>query len=73
MPTSISINKNLGNDIVFEYRDNGQGFDAKYALENSKSMGLKLLQMLTEEIDGTINIDGQNGMQTTIKFKYNEN
>lgn len=69
----ISINKNLGNDIVFEYRDNGQGFDAKYALENSKSMGLKLLQMLTEEIDGTINIDGQNGMQTTIKFKYNEN
>lgn len=54
---------------VFSYADNGVGLPKDYEKNFSKTMGFRLILMLTEEMGGDIDIDGTNGVSVTIKFK----
>ena len=54
---------------VFTYSDDGVGLPKDYEKKFSETMGFRLIFMLTEEMGGTIHIDGTNGVCVTIKFK----
>jgi PAS domain S-box-containing protein len=49
--------------------DNGVGFPQDYNVENSDSLGLKIVNSLTEQIDGNIRIEIANGTRFIITFK----
>ena len=55
--------------------DNGVGFPKDYDLELSDSLGLRIVNSLTEQIDGQIELERTKGTKYIIKFKeetYNE-
>jgi two-component sensor histidine kinase len=55
--------------------DNGVGFPKDYDLEVSDSLGLRIVNSLTEQIDGQIELERENGTSYMIKFEeetYNE-
>lgn len=49
------------NDSIVEYSDNGVGFNTEY--KENKSLGLRLVKLLLEQLDGTLeNISGSTGI-----------
>jgi two-component sensor histidine kinase/DNA-binding response OmpR family regulator len=50
-------------------RDNGVGLPEDIELDKIKSMGLLLVKVLTEQLDGTIQIRRQSGSEYIIRFK----
>ncbi len=64
---NIYLKTEPNNSFVFSYTDNGQGF-VKQSGENKSTLGLKLLKMLAEELNGTITINGDHSMQAIVKF-----
>ena len=66
----IDIKFNLDNgDYTMIISDNGVGFPQDYNIQNSDSLGLKIVNSLTEQIDGEITIETSNGTKFIIKFK----
>jgi|GEM_PF-4404725 len=57
------------NEYVFTYADDGVGLPKDYEKKLSETMGFRLILMLTEEMDGVIDINGTNGVRVTVKFK----
>ncbi len=49
--------------------DNGVGLPEEFDIKNSKTLGLMLVNSLTDQIDGKISINGDNGTRCTIVFK----
>ena len=50
-------------------RDNGIGLPEDIELDKIKSMGLLLVKVLTEQLEGTIQIRRQSGTEYIIRFK----
>ncbi|MEG3881056.1 PAS domain S-box protein [Microcoleus sp. herbarium7] len=69
---SGEININF-NEIGFQQfqliiQDNGSGFPAGFDVENAETLGLRLVRMLTHQLDGTLVIDSQCGTCYDITF-----
>lgn len=65
-------------DISFHYNhpkfrltvtDNGVGFPENIDYRKTKSLGLRLVNILTDQIDGTMEFNGENGTQFGIEFE----
>ncbi|MFA7229380.1 MAG: histidine kinase dimerization/phosphoacceptor domain -containing protein, partial [Melioribacteraceae bacterium] len=80
------INDNTGGEAVREIRieakksdgkiiltvsDNGVGLPKDFSITESESLGLKLVQNLTEQINGELIIGSDSGASFTIKLKHN--
>ena len=66
----IDIKFNLDNgNYSMIVSDNGIGFPQHYNIENSDSLGLKIVNSLTEQIDGEIKIEMSEGTKFIINFK----
>ena len=66
----IDIKFNLDNcNYSMIVSDNGVGFTQDYNIENSDSLGLKIVNSLTEQIDGEIKIEISNGSKFILNFK----
>lgn len=50
-------------------KDNGIGMPKDFDLKKSKSLGLKLVQMLTEQLEGDLKIKSGKGTSVEIRFK----
>ena len=48
--------------------DNGVGLPAGFTLEKSDSLGISLIQALTEQIDGKLSMESSNGVKYIIDF-----
>ncbi len=57
------------NYVSMIYEDNGIGIPESVTFENSEGYGLQLIRMLTEQIDGKINIERKNGSMFILEFK----
>ncbi len=53
---------------IFTYQDNGIGLPEDYENKFSETMGFRLILMLTEEMGGSITINGAQGVCITVKF-----
>ncbi|AUP77747.1 tetratricopeptide repeat-containing sensor histidine kinase [Flavivirga eckloniae] len=64
---SIKASKNE-NECVLTIQDTGVGFPEDFKVENSQSLGMQLIQGLTKQIKGTVDIISNPGACYTIKF-----
>lgn len=64
----IEREKNL---FLMRIVDNGSGFEYKDKIESSNSLGLILIQSLSEQLDGTFQYFGNKGTDFRLLFKAN--
>ncbi len=50
-------------------QDNGSGFPTDFDVENTETLGVRLVKMLAEQLDGTISIDSHPGTCYHLVFK----
>jgi PAS domain S-box-containing protein len=53
---------------VLEVSDDGIGCDANLVLKNPQTLGLQLVHSLTDQLQGKLDFDSQNGTKFTIRF-----
>ena len=54
-------------------RDNGIGLPDGFDFQHTKSLGMQLVMMLTQQMDGSIELDGKNGTAFKIRFGVRRN
>jgi PAS domain S-box-containing protein len=64
---TLSASKN-DNHVTLTVADNGIGLPETTDLENHNGFGLQLLQMLTEQLEGTIRIERDKGSRFILNF-----
>lgn len=69
---TIELNKNLENNLEFIYQDSGKGLPENFKEKMPKTMGLRLLNMLAEEMHGILKFDNKNGFKAKLEFGQNE-
>lgn len=55
--------------LILIIGDNGVGLPEGINFENSEKLGLQLVKTLTDQLEGTIEYNGENGAEFKIKFK----
>lgn len=66
----ITVTVRMDNDfMVFEIHDNGVGIPESIDFKNSNGFGLMLVEMLNDQIKGSIKIHRENGTRIILKFK----
>ncbi len=67
---SITISATLaGNNVSLVIEDNGNGMPESIDFENSPGFGLMLVGILTEQLEGTIRIERENGTRIILEFE----
>lgn len=69
----IDVSSASNNELVLKVCDNGIGFPQNLDFRNTESLGLELVCIFTEQLDGTIELDRENGTIFTIIFTGLEN
>ena len=70
MKGKINIDFYLKNDhYKFAVKDDGIGFPEDIDFQNTNSLGLQIVNSLTEQIDGEIKLNKSNGTEFKITFK----
>lgn len=65
--------RQIEDQIELVYADNGIGIPEDFDWENTKSMGLNLLKMLTKnQLKGSIDMESKKGTKFTIKFNLED-
>jgi two-component sensor histidine kinase len=62
----------MGEHEPSRYKDNGIGIPADFDWRDAKSLGLRLVCSLVEQLDGTIELDRTTGTAFTIVVKEKE-
>jgi two-component system, sensor histidine kinase PdtaS len=65
---SIRINKRINNEYLLIVSDNGPGLPTGIRVNELNSMGLKLVHILTDQLDGTFEYNYNQGAIFTVKF-----
>jgi two-component sensor histidine kinase len=69
---SIEVGLKLQRGQISKYilsvRDNGVGLPEKIDPKNTNSMGLQIVRSLTQQLDGTLEVDRRNGTSFLVKF-----
>ena len=58
-----------GNHVSLIIQDNGNGMPESIDFENSTGFGLRLVRMLTKQLDGTIRIEREKGTRIILEFE----
>lgn len=53
---------------ILTYSDNGMGLPDGFQIEDSESLGMQLIVMLTEQLDGTLDYDNHSGLSYRVTF-----
>jgi len=56
-------------EIRLKISDNGRGFPAGFDLSESNSLGIQLIKLFAEQLEGTLQFTGTNGVEITLTFK----
>ncbi len=66
----ITVNMHFDNgDLMLLAKDDGIGVDKDILSKNHKTLGLKLVQLLTSQMDGTVELDTSRGTEFKIRFR----
>ena len=57
-----------GPEYVLAYGDSGPGLPQGYRLEESESLGMKIIQTLVKQLKGTMDVPVGNGFRISIRF-----
>lgn len=69
----VSLQETGPDRLTLIIADNGVGLPVEENNQTRKlSMGMMLMETLSEQLDGTLNIQSRNGVIITVNFKYQE-
>ncbi|SHN45795.1 sensor histidine kinase [Chitinophaga sp. CF418] len=68
----VSLQQTGDQQLTLIVADNGKGLPVEGGTPHKKSMGMMLIKTLTEQLEGTLNIQSHNGVIITVNFKYQE-
>ena len=68
----IKLEQSSQHSLNMSYRDNGIGLPEGIHLKNLPSLGLKLIHTLTEQLDGSIQMENKNGANFDFSFQNNQ-
>ena len=60
----------VNNHFTLMIKDNGAGIKNISDLKNSKGLGLQLINLLSEQLDGKMKVDSNNGTCFTLEFDF---
>jgi PAS domain S-box-containing protein len=60
--------RSAGTDVVLDVADNGIGFSATLDFRNPSTLGLKLVAIFTEQLDGTMDLTREAGTRFSLRF-----
>jgi two-component sensor histidine kinase len=66
----VAVHTGIPGMLTLVVRDNGVGLPQDISVEKSQSLGLQLVQLLTQQVKGTIEIKTSKGTTVTITFPY---
>ncbi|HNP48423.1 MAG TPA: histidine kinase dimerization/phosphoacceptor domain -containing protein [Bacteroidia bacterium] len=58
------------NKVIMKISDNGIGLPEGFSIEQTESLGMQLIQALTSQIDGELEVSGNPGTAFTVSFVY---
>ncbi|MEI7499995.1 MAG: histidine kinase dimerization/phosphoacceptor domain -containing protein [Bacteroidota bacterium] len=65
----ISLQQENADTFILTIKDNGVGLPDTFSMSSDKSLGLFIVKLLVEQIDGKINIERESGTTFTISFR----
>ncbi|WP_177222909.1 histidine kinase dimerization/phosphoacceptor domain -containing protein [Chitinophaga sp. YR627] len=68
----ISLQFTGRDQLTLVIADNGKGFATNAVTGVRKSMGLMLMHTLSEQLDGSLDIQSESGVVITVNFRYQE-
>lgn len=63
---SVELKRVDGDKLQLDVADNGKGLPADFSLEKAKSLGLKLVNILTRQLNGQLSIQSKGGARFSI-------
>ena len=66
---NLSLSKESGS-VTLKLHDNGIGLPPDFNLQSAESLGMQLIQALTNQLDGELVFSKENGTTFEIKFPY---
>ncbi len=66
---TIRLNKDENDFCTLTVSDNGIGLQDDFNLNQQKSMGMFIIRILIEQIEGTVHYNGKGGTSFSIRFK----
>jgi two-component sensor histidine kinase/PAS domain-containing protein len=64
----VILNNTADGEAMLNVSDDGVGLPAEVDIENTTSLGLKVVNLLVKQIDGTLEVKNHNGTTFTIRF-----
>jgi two-component sensor histidine kinase len=64
----VHLRKENASEFSLLIKDNGVGLPDSFSLDSEKSLGMFIVRLLVEQIDGHIEISRRNGTAFTIRF-----
>jgi two-component sensor histidine kinase len=65
----VHLHKGIGNEFSLMIKDNGVGLPESFSMDSEKSLGMFIVKLLVEQLDGTIEISRIQGTAFTIHFR----
>lgn len=65
----IGLKHGPNDTIVLRVADDGVGFPEKLGFRQAQSFGLQIVNLLVDQLEGTIELDRMNGTAFTVTFK----
>ena len=65
----MHLNKENEEELTLIIKDNGVGLPDSFSLDSEKSLGMFIVRLLVEQLDGKIEISRRNGTTFTIRFR----
>ena len=65
----VAVKELENQDLELVYQDNGQGLPTEINIEKSDSLGLKLIRLLTKQLDGDVSMKNDDGAIFTFTLK----
>lgn len=69
----IALIRHKNKEFSLQVSDNGVGMDSMFSLEESKSLGMRIVNKLVQQIDGKLDYDFSDGTKYDIRFNLKSN
>jgi PAS domain S-box-containing protein len=66
---NIALYNDTDGRYILNVKDNGKGLPEDFDIKNSESLGLQLIQMFVEQLDGKMVLAGEKGLECKINFR----
>jgi two-component sensor histidine kinase len=70
---SVALSRSEENRVLLVIADNGVGIPEELDINNIESLGLRLVSLLSQQLDGTLTINRHNPTQYSIEFPLVDN